>query len=126
MLRCRAGGLETEVVRLGGRIFDVEAGDEDGAFVGFVEVEDRGRSREGVGVESEKASDFRLAGGKKPRDLRGIRPICVGLESLGSSTQESCFQGGSESVLEFEWDDEGGCWLLEAWPLEFHPLGRIL
>ena len=51
---------------------------------------------------SENTSDFRLAGGKKPRSLRGIRPISIGSLSFGRSTQESCFQGGSESAFETE------------------------
>ena len=67
----------------------------------LVEVDERGRSTEALGVDaSEKTRDFRLAGGKKPSSLRGMRPISVGSLSLGSSTQESCFQGGSESALD--------------------------
>lgn len=68
---------------------------------GFVEVDERGRSADGRGVDaSEYARDFRLAGGKKPRALRGMRPICVGALSFGRSTQESCFQSGSDSAFE--------------------------
>lgn len=71
----------------------------------LVELEDRGRSVEALGVDaSENTKDFRLAGGKKPSSLRGMRPISTGSLSLGKRTQESCFQGGSESAL----DTEGG------------------
>lgn len=70
-------------------------------FMRSVDVEERGMSREAEGVvASENASDFRLAGGKKPRVLRGIRPISVGMVSFGRRTQESCFQGGSVSAFE--------------------------
>lgn len=69
----------------------------------FVEVDERGKSTEALGVDvSEKTRDFRLAGGKKPSSFRGIRPISVGSLSLGSSTQESCFHGCSESALDTE------------------------
>ena len=69
----------------------------------FVDVDERGRSTDALGVEaSENTRDFRLAGGKKPSSLRGIRPICVGFLSFGRRTQESCFQGGSESALDVE------------------------
>src|SRR5690242_21056429 len=42
--------------------------------LGFVEVEERGRSTEARGVEvaSEYATDFRRAGGKKPSARRGM------------------------------------------------------
>jgi hypothetical protein len=62
-------------------------------------TEERGRSREAVGVlRSENVSDFRRAGGKKPRLLRGRRAISVGSLSLGKMAQESCFHCGSDSV----------------------------
>lgn len=71
----------------------------------LVDVEERGRSREGVGdVASENAIDFRLAGGKKPSVRRGMRPISVGCVLFGRSTQESCFQGCSVSALECDVD----------------------
>lgn len=70
--------------------------------VELVDREERGRSKEEDGVAvSEKVSDFRRAGGKKPRVRRGRRAISVGVVSLGRMTQESCFQGDSESA----WDD---------------------
>ena len=86
---------------------------------GLVDVEERGMSTEARGVEaSEYTRDFRLAGGKKPRALRGMRAISVGCLSLGSSTQESCFHGASASEER-----------LELVSLSFffgvvHPLGR--
>lgn len=69
---------------------------------GLVEVEERGRSTDARGVDaaSEKVTDFRRAGGKKPRARRGMRAICVGCLSLGRRTQESCVQGCSEAALE--------------------------
>lgn len=68
----------------------------------LVEVEDRGISTDALGVDaSEKTIDFRLAGGKKPSSLLGMRPISMGSLSLGRRTQESCFHG-SESALETE------------------------
>jgi hypothetical protein len=71
----------------------------------LVEVEDRGMSTEALGVDaSEKTTDFRLAGGKKPNSLRGMRPISIGSLSLGRSTHESCFHGGSDSVLDTDGD----------------------
>lgn len=87
-------------MRLGGRTLGF--GEADCVFVALVEVDDRGKSKDCFGVASEKVTDFRLAGGKKPSALRGMRPICVALESLGRSTQESCFHGGSGSAFEFE------------------------
>lgn len=85
--------------------------------VEFVDIEDRGRSREDDGV-SENVRDFRRAGGKKPRVLRGSRAISVGTVSFRSNTHESCFQGGSDSAWE-ELVEDGGrgkgvLWLVES------------
>ena len=41
---------------------------------------------------SEKAWDFRRAGGKKPRVLRGIRRISTGSVIVGIRTQDSCLK----------------------------------
>lgn len=88
----------------------------------MVDVEERGMSKEAEGDASEKASDFRRAGGKKPSALRGMRPISVGLLSFGRSTQESCLHGGSESALECEEDGTSG--LSVVWDVgEPQPLG---
>ena len=68
---------------------------------GFVDVEERGKSTDARGVEaSEYVIDLRRAGGKNPKALRGIRAICVGFLSFDNSTQESCFQGVSDSALD--------------------------
>jgi hypothetical protein len=95
----------------------VSGGEEVCDAVEFVDIEDRGRSKEDDGV-SENVRDFRRAGGKKPRVLRGNRAISVGTVSFGSNTHESCFQGGSKSAWE-EFVKEGGrgrhvLWLVES------------
>ena len=41
--------------------------------------------------------DFRLALGKYPRALRGMRRISIASEKLGKSTQESCFRLSSSA-----------------------------
>ena len=96
----------------------VSNGEEVCDAVEFVDIEDRGRSREDDGV-SENVRDFRRAGGKKPRVLRGSRAISVGTVSFGSNTHESCFQGGSDSAWE-EFVGDGGrgkdvLWLVESY-----------
>lgn len=69
-------------------------------------VLERTRSKEDEGVSrSEKLLLFRRAGGKYPKALLGNLAITVGLVSPGSSTQESCLQGGSDSTLEAAIDD---------------------
>jgi hypothetical protein len=90
----------------------------------MVEKEERGRSREeeAVGV-SENVRDFRRAGGKKPRVRRGRRATSVGVVELGRRTQDSCFQGGSESAWEVE--EEGGRGADVIWCVEeCHPLAE--
>jgi len=105
----------------------VSDGEEVCDAVEFVDIEDRGRSREDDGV-SENVRDFRRAGGKKPRVLRGSRAISVGMVSFGSNTHESCFQGGSDSVWE-EFAEDGGrgkdvLWLVEScWCQPFEAIG---
>jgi hypothetical protein len=83
------------------RVLDARGRDAGDGFVAD-DAGERERSTDGLGVDaaSEYAFDFRRAGGKKPSARRGMRPICVGLWSLGRSTHESCFQGGSVSGLE--------------------------
>jgi hypothetical protein len=92
----------------------------DGFVVG--DAGERDKSTDGLGVDaaSEYAFDFRRAGGKKPSARRGMRPICVGLWSLGRSTQESCFQGGSVSGLE----DMTECVSESLWRGVDQPFGR--
>lgn len=94
------------------------------AWEDTVDSEERGRSREedAVGV-SENVRDFRRAGGKKPKVRLGRRATSVGFVSFPKTTQDSCFQGGSDSVLEVE--EEGGLGADVIWfEDECHPLVR--
>jgi hypothetical protein len=123
LLRWRPGAPEKDDRALGARGLEVfTIGDL--VVSELVEVEGRDKSTEARGVfVSENARDFRRAGGKKPSARRGMRPICVGLVSLGNMTQESCTHGESGSM--FDWDDAGGMLVCVSLMDDAHPFGRL-